>query len=58
VVLALVFIFLCVGLMAIFFVALRFSQISFLVVSILLFISRGVLVEFLRVQMLLYFRNL
>jgi hypothetical protein len=38
---ALVFIFLCVGLMAI-FVVLRFSPVSFLLVCILLFLSRGV----------------
>jgi hypothetical protein len=50
---ALVFIFLCVGLMAI-FVVLRFSPVSFLLVCILLFLRRCVvsrlLVEFLRVQ--------
>jgi hypothetical protein len=40
-VIALVFIFLCVGLMSI-FVVLRFSPVSFLLVCILLFLSRGV----------------
>jgi hypothetical protein len=49
--LALVFIFLCFGLMAI-FVVLRFSQISSLMVSILLFHSRGAV--FLHVQTTLY----